>query len=92
MIQHNTKDPLRMTGSEGIQLMYLKNGRYGYREPDGRIMEFSCGHPVEVLIRDGDILRWMPTRFEHDGRDYYLVGYPGVPLCGLTVRERRDSK
>ena len=92
MIQQNTKNPAQTDISESVQIIYLNNRRYGYLDQNGRITEFSCGHSVDILIRDGNILRWMPTRFEHDGNDYYLVGYPGVPLCGLTVRERRDSR
>lgn len=92
MIRQNTQSPAYGAGTAGVQLVQLKNGRYGYYGQNGRILEFTCGHPVDVLVRDGDTLRWMPTRFEHNGRDYYLVGYPGVPLCGLTVRERREPE
>lgn len=92
MIQQNKKCPVCRTVPQSMQLIHLPNGRYGCQNSDGKVLEFSCGHSVDVLVRDGDILKWLPTRFEHDGRDYYLVGCPKIPLNGLTVRERRGQE
>lgn len=58
------------------------NGRYFY---DGR--ELTCGCCIEALVLVDDVWKWMTTRMEHDGRDYYLVGYKGN-INGLCVRER----
>ena len=90
MIQQNKKQPVCRTIPQNMQLIHLPNGRYGCQKPDGKILEFSCGRSVDVLVRDGDILKWIPARFEHDGSDYYLVGCPKIPLNGLIVRERGE--
>lgn len=58
------------------------NGRYTY---DGR--ELTCGCCIEALVPEDDRHKWISTRIEHDGNDYYLVGYKGS-LSGLLVRER----
>ena len=69
------------------------NGRYGYDIcpfEEGRT--FSCGSPIEALIYDEDgYPRWVSSRIEHNGTDYYLYGYSDVPLTGLTIRERRHA-
>ncbi len=31
---------------------------------------------------------WTTSRVEHNGQDYYIVGYPSVELSGLKVRVR----
>ena len=69
----------------------FKNGRYGYRDINGSRREFSCGQTLEARITDSfGCLRWVKTRMEHDGGDYFLMGNRSVPLTGLTVRERRQ--
>lgn len=78
--------------SAGAPLVRLSNGRYGYQGKDKRLVECSSGYPVDVLVRDGDALCWLSTRFEHNGQDYYLVGCPSLPLAGLIVRERRVQR
>lgn len=62
-----------------------ENGRY---EIDGR--EFTSGESIEVLISDPDFdeTTWVKSRVEHNGEDYYLVGYEGVPMDGLMARLR----
>lgn len=35
-----------------------------------------------------DVPYWTRTTVEHNGVDYYLVGYKGLPMKGLTVRIR----
>lgn len=77
--------------SEVHILKQYPDGRYGYDiRPfeDGRT--FSCGSPLEALLYDDDgNPRWVSSRIEHDGTDYYLYGYRNIPLNGLSVRERR---
>lgn len=69
----------------------FRNGRYGYRDGNGSRREFSCGQTLEAKIKDSfGRLRWVKTRMEHNGDDYFLMGHPSVPLAGLTVRERRQ--
>lgn len=52
--------------------------------------EYSCGARIEALVSNDyhDVPYWAITRVEHDGDDYYLVGYKDVPLEHLTVRAR----
>ena len=69
----------------------FQNGRYGYRNENGSRREFSCGQTLEARIMDScGCLRWVKTRVEHDGDDYFLTGHGSIPLAGLTVRERRQ--
>lgn len=65
------------------------NGRYGYRDGKGSCREFTCGQILEARIWDSSgCQRWVRTRMEHDGFDYFIMGHGSVPLTGLTVRER----
>lgn len=54
-------------------------GRYEIEE-----QEWTCGRGIEVLIEDS----WVHSRVEHNGKDYYIVGYPEIPMEGLHVRVR----
>lgn len=75
------------------QLHKGNNGRYSV---EGR--ELSSGYGLEVLAptevvatESGDWktgYKWVATRMEHNGEDYYLVGFADLPLEGLTVRIR----
>lgn len=62
-----------------------ENGRY---EIEGR--EFTSGESIEVLISDPgfDETAWVKSRVEHNGQDYYLVGYEKIPMDGLMARQR----
>lgn len=85
------EDLTRLTTKNHVdrKLTHLRNGRYGYLNHNAQNVEFTCGQSIEALIRDEEYgSRWVSTRIEHDGVDYYLVGYPQVPLQGLTIRER----
>ena len=75
------------------QLHRGSNGRYSV---EGR--ELSSGYgleilaPTEVTTKSGDWragFKWVATRMEHNGEDYYIVGYRDLPLEGLTVRIRK---
>lgn len=69
------------------QLTLFPDGRYGFS--DGDIHTFSCGKPVEAKLHDSQGRPYrVKSRIEHDGTDYFLWGYPDIPLAGLTIRER----
>ena len=70
------------------QLTLFPNGRYGFF--DGNIHTLSCGKAIEAKLHDSHGRPcWVKSRIEHDGNDYFLWGYPGIPLAGLTIRERK---
>lgn len=72
-------------------LQQFPGGRYGYLDNDGDKHTFTSGNPLEAKLHEScDHQRWVRTRIEHDGSDYFLWGYRGVPLSGLTVRERGE--
>lgn len=81
---------LLMPCSDVHVLRLCSNGRYGYDiRPFEEERTFSCGSIIEALIYDGDgNPRWVISRIEHNGTDYYLYGYSDVPLNGLSIRER----
>ena len=56
----------------------------------GQGYSYRIGSLIEVLLRDGssEVPCWVLTKVEHDGEDYYLVGYEDIPLEGLRVRVR----
>lgn len=69
------------------QLTLFPNGRYGFF--DGNIHTLSCGKAIEAKLHDSHGKPyWVKSRIEHDGNDYFLWGHPGIPLAGLTIRER----
>ncbi|MCD8295319.1 MAG: DUF5348 domain-containing protein [Clostridia bacterium] len=70
-------------------LIQLPNKRYGYFAGNQTLREFSCGDCLEAKVCDQyGTHRWAETSIEHDGNRYYLVGFPNLPLEGLTIRER----
>ena len=81
---------LLMPCSEIHVLKKYPDGRYGYDiRPFEEGRTFSCGSPLEALIYDGDgNPRWVSSRIEHNGKDYYLYGFSDIPLNGLSIRER----
>lgn len=88
---HSLLSYLETPASPEYVLEEFENGRYGYHNEDGSRREFSCGQTLEARIVDRcGRLRWVKTRVEHDGVDYFLTGHGSVPLAGLTVRERRQ--
>lgn len=55
--------------------------------------EFSCGCSIEIFCPapDPDFPedeKWISTRIEHDGNDYYAVGLRDFPLEGCKARRR----
>ncbi len=85
---HSILRYLKMPSHEEHILRRLPGGRFGYRD-GGRIREFSSGDCLEAKLCDerGNPC-WAASVIEHDGTDYYLAGFRGIPLNGLTVRER----
>lgn len=65
-----------------------KNSRGRYESGD---KEYTSGSGIEVLIYDDfyEKTRWVKTRVEHNGEDYYLVGCRDISLQGLKVRIRK---
>lgn len=51
-------------------------------------VDLHCGDCLEVLIYDGrdNTTKWIETRIEHDGDNYYLVGLLGYSPIGLFGR------
>lgn len=71
-----------------------ETGRYetdkGYYYTSGSGIEFLRTEEVYNYDTDKweDAEVWTCSRVEHNGQDYYIVGYPNVELSGLTVRVR----
>lgn len=65
-----------------------------HKKANGRYMcdgvELTCGSGVEILTYDAfdDKGKWIVTRIEHDGNDYYAVGVDGK-IGGKHARIRR---
>lgn len=68
-----------------------------HKNSSGRYMlnnfEFSCGSPIEIFhsAPDPDYPedeKWIGTRIEHDGNDYYAVGFRDFELEGCRARRR----
>lgn len=72
------------------QIQKFPEGRYGYIDSQNRPHIFTCGSSFEALIPDnnGQPL-WTRVRVEHNENNYFLFNHSGIPLSGLTVRERR---
>lgn len=67
----------------------LRKGTAGkYRTAKGHY--YDCCSSIEALVTDEyhDVPYWTRTTVEHNGEDYYLVGYKGLPMEGLRVRVR----
>lgn len=67
----------------------LRKGSAGkYRTAKGHF--YDCRSTVEALVTDEyhDVPYWTRTVVEHNGEDYYLVGYKSLPMNGLCVRVR----
>lgn len=75
-------------------LILRPDGRYGTRNDrfyftSGTVIEFA--YITEVQNADGyeEIPVWTISSVEHNGKDYYIVGYPDVSMDGLKVRVRK---
>ena len=70
----------------------LRKGTAGkYRTAKGHF--YDCSSNIEALVTDEyhAVPYWTRTTVEHDGEDYYLVGYKGLPMNGLRVRVRSTT-
>lgn len=86
---HDLLDYLQKPTHGEYILLPFKGGRYGYFDRNGKQHIFTCGKSLEAKLGESDLdACWVKTRIEHNGTDYFLWGYKGIPLSGLTVRER----
>lgn len=74
--------PVKETGS----LHRDADGKY----ETGQGYPYRCGSLIEALLQEDlqEVPCWILTKVEHDGEDYYLVGYEDIPMDGLRVRVR----
>lgn len=51
---------------------------------------YRSGSLIEVLLQNDshEVPCWVLAKVEHDGEDYYLIGYDDIPMEGLNVRVR----
>ena len=56
----------------------------------GQGYRYRSGSLIEVLLQGDswEVPCWVLTKVEHDGEDYYLVGYEDISMEGLNVRVR----
>ena len=87
---------LAVTGSS-IEYLFrpVRENGFLHRDESGEYVtgqgySYRIGSLIEVLLRDDydGVPYWVLTKVEHDGEDYYLVGYEDIPLEGLRVRVR----
>ena len=71
------------------EVSVLRKGTAGkYRTAKGHF--YDCRSTIEALVTDEyhEVPYWTRTVVEHNGEDYYLVGYKDLPMNGLRVRVR----
>lgn len=86
---HEGLDYLKTPTHGEHPLERFSDGRYGYLDDHGDCRILTCGSTVEAKITEAHGKpRWIRTRMEHDGEDYFLWQLGHVPLEGLTIRER----
>lgn len=71
------------------EVSILRKGTAGkYRTAKGHF--YDCRSNIEALVTDEyhEVPYWTRTIVEHNGEDYYLVGYKNLPMNGLRVRVR----
>lgn len=51
---------------------------------------YRSGSLIEAFLQEDTHEEpfWVQTKVEHDGEDYYLMGYEDIPMNGLKVRVR----
>lgn len=75
-----------------IEVSRLRKGTAGkYRTAKGHF--YDCRSSIEALVTDEyhEVPYWTRTTVEHNGEDYYLVGYKGLSMDDLRVRVRSDT-
>ena len=71
------------------EVSILRKGTAGkYRTAKGHF--YDCRSSIEALVTDEyhEVPYWTRTIVEHNGEDYYLIGYKNLPMNGLRVRVR----
>lgn len=70
---------------------YVLTKNSGERYED--IREYTCGSTIEFCFYDSfyECERWAISSIEHNGEDYYIVGYKSVKLDGLKTRRRKEN-
>lgn len=63
-----------------------ENGEYR----TGKGYCYRSGSLIEALLQEDphEAPCWVQTKVEHDGEDYYLMGYGDISMEGLSVRVR----
>ncbi len=85
------QDNILNLSSPIVEVSRLRKGTAGkYRTAKGHF--YDCRSIIEALVSDEyhDVPYWTRTVVEHNGKDYYMVGYEGISLKGLTVRVRSN--
>ena len=85
----DVEDCIRYIAQPVLKMEQLRKNASG-RYETGSGFYYCCGSPIEALVTDEyhDVPYWTRTTVEHNGEDYYLVGYKGLPMEGLRVRVR----
>ena len=66
-----------------------KKNKYTIVNPSittGGYLTYTLAKPTRTYK---EVASWRSSRVEHDGNDYYIVGYRNVELSGLRVRVRK---
>ncbi len=87
----DAQDYISYLSSPIVEVSRLRKGTAGkYRTAKGHF--YDCRSIIEALVSDEyhKVPYWTKTVVEHDGNDYYMVGYKGISLKGLTVRVRSN--
>ncbi len=74
-----------------VEVSRLRKGTAGkYRTAKGHF--YDCRSRIEALVSDEyhEVPYWTRTTVEHNGEDYYLVGYQNISMNGLRVRVRSN--
>lgn len=69
---------------------YLVKNQLGRYELDNGKHYYTSGNRIEAYIYDdyNESYKWVISTVEHNGKDYYVKGYPTVKMDGLQVRIR----
>ncbi|RTE05511.1 DUF5348 domain-containing protein [Paenibacillus whitsoniae] len=90
-IQEKLDDARRIaqhvTAEESAKGKLRKNsaGRY---EITGSGVYFTSGSSIEFLLEDDGRIRWVNSRVEHNGKDYYIVAAPDLRMAGVMARTK----
>lgn len=66
----------------------VKNNRGRY-ELNNFELTSGCGLEIKIYDDFDECKKWVKTRVEHDGADYYFVGYKDYSVSGRRARIRR---